>query len=81
MPGDCHYLEGNTNARRRIDHLQRILVDIGLEPERLRMVNMSAAMAAQFVESAEQMTETIQRFGPNPLRMNAKDRGMQEGDR
>ena len=56
-------------------------MDIGLEPERLRMVNMSAAMAAQFVESAEQMTETIQRFGPNPLRMNAKDRGMQEGDR
>jgi coenzyme F420-reducing hydrogenase delta subunit len=45
------------------------------------MVNMSAAMAAQFVEAAEQMDKTIQELGPSPLRKNADDRSMREGDR
>ena len=68
LPGDCHYLEGNVNARRRVERLQDILKTIGLEPERVRMENMSAAMASRFVEVAQEMTETIATLGPNPLK-------------
>lgn len=32
------------------------------------MVNLSSAMAGQFVAYAQEMTETIQQLGPNPLR-------------
>lgn len=32
------------------------------------MVNVSSAMAGQFVAYAQEMTETIETLGPNPLR-------------
>ena len=68
MPGDCHYLEGNANARRRIAQLQELLVQIGLEAQRVQMYNMSSAMAGQFAAAAREMTEQIAALGPNPLR-------------
>jgi F420-non-reducing hydrogenase iron-sulfur subunit len=68
MPGDCHYLEGNANAKRRVGRLQELLTQIGLEAERVQMVNMSSAMAGQFVAAAAQMSQTIAELGPNPLR-------------
>ena len=45
-----------------------MLGEIGLDPERLEMFNMSAAMAADFVKAATEMTERIAAMGPNPLR-------------
>jgi coenzyme F420-reducing hydrogenase delta subunit len=39
-----------------------------LEPERIKMINISAAMASAFVAEGQQMTERIQQLGPNPLR-------------
>ena len=38
------------------------------EAERVRMVNMSAAMASAFVTAAQEMTGLITSLGPNPLR-------------
>jgi F420-non-reducing hydrogenase iron-sulfur subunit len=68
MPGDCHYLEGNANAKRRVERLQELLAQIGLEAERVQMVNVSSAMASQFVAAAAQMSQAIAALGPNPLR-------------
>jgi coenzyme F420-reducing hydrogenase delta subunit len=47
-----------------------LLTQIGLEPERVRMENMSAAMAGQFVSVAKEMTERMAELGPNPLKGN-----------
>lgn len=69
LPGDCHYLEGNTNAQRRVNRIQELLAQIGLEPERIRMFNLSSAMAGRFAEIASEMTEQIGALGPNPLRI------------
>jgi len=44
------------------------LAEIGIEPERLEMFNLSAAMAGEFVKISEQMTDRIKALGPNPLR-------------
>ncbi len=71
MPGDCHYLEGNTNAKRRVKRTQYLLEQIGLEPERVRMFNLSSAMAGRFAEIAKEMTEQIAQLGPSPLRQMA----------
>ena len=68
MPGDCHYLEGNANARRRVEYIQKLLAEIGLEGQRVQMYNLSSAMAGQFVAAAKEMTEQITTLGPNPLR-------------
>ena len=47
---------------------QELLKQIGMEPERVRMFNMSSAMAGGFVSAAMEMTEKIVELGPNPLR-------------
>ncbi len=75
MPGDCHYLEGNVNAKRRMAHVQDVLSSIGLEPERVRMVNLSSAMAGKFTAITQEMTEKIEELGPNPLRERMKAEG------
>ena len=68
MPGDCHYLEGNANAKRRVEYTQHLLRSIGLEPERLRMTNLSSAMGHQFADLATRFAEEIRILGPSALR-------------
>lgn len=68
LPGNCHYLQGNALARQRVGRAQQLLTEIGLEPERVEMFNMSAAMAAEFAAAATEMAERIAALGPSPLR-------------
>lgn len=68
MPGDCHYLEGNVNAQRRVEAARSLLEAIGLKTQRLQMINVSSAMAGQFAFAAAEMTAEIQTLGPSPLR-------------
>jgi len=68
MPGDCHYLEGNVNALRRVEYTQKLLTQIGVDVRRLRMIHLSSAMGHQFAEEATKITEEVRALGPNPLR-------------
>jgi F420-non-reducing hydrogenase iron-sulfur subunit len=63
-PGDCHYVSGNCKASGRIGLLRRMLVDMGLEPERLRLEWVSAQEAERFAELAREMTEQVRAIGP-----------------
>jgi coenzyme F420-reducing hydrogenase delta subunit len=49
---------------------RKLLEDIGLEGQRLQMINISSAMAGQFAFAAAEITAEIERIGPNPLRDN-----------
>jgi coenzyme F420-reducing hydrogenase delta subunit len=51
-----------------VEYVAGLLDEIGLGRERIRMVNMSSAMAVQFAEEVEDMTEKIRTLGINPLR-------------
>ena len=68
LEGGCHFLEGNLRAKRRTEYLRDMLDEIGVGRERLRMVNLSAAMAPTFVERVCETVQTIETLGPNPLR-------------
>ncbi len=46
------------------------MTEIGLDKERLRMVNVSAAMARPLADIIIDMTETVRKLGPNPLGRN-----------
>lgn len=67
LEGGCHFIEGNLCAKRRVNYVRDLLVEIGLDKERLRMVNVSAAMARPLADIIVDMTETIRELGPNPL--------------
>jgi F420-non-reducing hydrogenase iron-sulfur subunit len=61
-------LEGNLRARRRTDRIREMLAEIGVGEARLKMVNLSAAMAPTFVESVQDMVNTVRALGPSPLK-------------
>jgi coenzyme F420-reducing hydrogenase delta subunit len=56
------------NAKRRVERVKNLFTQIGLEPDRVRMFNMSSAMAGEFVKAAMEMSEQIKKLGPSPLR-------------
>ena len=69
LEGECHFLEGNLRARKRVNYVKRVLEEIGIEPARVEMFNLSSAMGPRFAEIAREMTQRIQELGPSPLRM------------
>ena len=68
LEGGCHFLEGNLRARRRVERAKQLLEEIGLEPERLEMYNLSSAEGQRFAEIVTEMTERLKSLGPSPLR-------------
>jgi F420-non-reducing hydrogenase iron-sulfur subunit len=75
MEGGCHFLEGNLRARKRVERARQLLAEIGLEPERLEMFNLSSAQGTRFGEIVTEMSQRVARLGPSPLR---HDRGTME---
>ncbi len=69
LEGGCHFQEGNLRARRRVERAQQILGEIGIEPERLEMFNLSSAEGARFAEIVTLMSKRIAKLGPSPLRL------------
>lgn len=63
-PGDCHYINGNYKARRRVKMLKEVLEPFGIEPERLRLTWIGASDGVRFAEIMREMTAQIRRLGP-----------------
>jgi F420-non-reducing hydrogenase iron-sulfur subunit len=66
LEGGCHFIEGNLIAKKRVKGIQKILEECGLEKERLQMINNSAAMAKNLVDSIHVMIHVVKQMGPNP---------------
>ena len=64
-PGECHYSEGNYLTRRRAHVLKRLLMYIGIEPERFQLRWVSAAEGAKFSAVVKEVTDKITALGPN----------------
>jgi coenzyme F420-reducing hydrogenase delta subunit len=64
LEGECHYLEGNLRAKKRVAYVKRLLAEVQIEPERLEMFNLSSAMGGRFAEIVEEMTERVTKLGP-----------------
>jgi F420-non-reducing hydrogenase iron-sulfur subunit len=68
MEGDCHFVEGNLFAKRRVKRVKGILDRVGVGGERLEMFNLSAGMGGRFAEVVEEMTQRVRVLGPNPVK-------------
>jgi F420-non-reducing hydrogenase iron-sulfur subunit len=71
LEGGCHYLEGNLRARKRVERARQLLREIGLEPERLEMFNLSSAEGTRFAEIVTTMVQRLKQLGASPLRPDA----------
>jgi len=67
IPTDCHYISGNFKAQRRITMVKRLMEQLGIDPERLRLEWISAAEGDKFAKTIREMTEDLKRLGPSPV--------------
>lgn len=77
LEGQCHFLEGNIRAKKRVAYVKALLEEIGIGGERLEMFNMSSSEAPKFVAAVNEMCERIRRLGPSKVRMRKE--GQQGG--
>ena len=63
-PNDCHYAEGNYKMLRRFRLLQRLLGDLGIAAERVRLEWISAAEGEKVKTVMNEMVTTLQGLGP-----------------
>ncbi len=68
-PGDCHYQSGNIKTLRRVPLLRRLLVDLGLEPGRLRLEWVSASEGERFKTVVNEFVDEVRRLGPLDLEL------------
>jgi F420-non-reducing hydrogenase iron-sulfur subunit len=80
LEGGCHFLEGNLRARRRVERVKKFLDEIGIEPQRLEMFNLSSAEGPRFAAIVKEMSERVAPLGPSPLRKSGAvvDQGVAE---
>lgn len=68
LEGECHFSTGNIKARKKVAYVKKVLADIGMEPERVAMYNLSSAQGQRFAEIAGEMVDTITALGPTPVK-------------
>jgi len=68
-PGDCHYINGNFKARRRIKLLKTVLPQFGFEPERLSLTWIAASDGVLLAEVMQDLTARIKALGPSQAKL------------
>ena len=71
--GDCHYVEGNYKTVRRFQMLQRLLRDMGIEDQRVRLEWISASEGERVKTVINDMVEQVRALGPLNLPQHRED--------
>ncbi len=64
--GSCRYIEGNFRAKKRIEWVQKLLDEIGLDGKRLTMYNVSPEDEAEAAQIIQKTVSDLADLGPNP---------------
>ncbi len=74
-PGECHYLEQNYKALRRVHLMKKTLEQFGIEPGRVKLVWASAAEGVRLADEITKMVEEVRQLGPLHWPTSLKDFG------
>lgn len=67
-PGDCHYINGNYKARRRVKLLKEILPKFGFDERRVKLTWIGASEGIDFAKTIKEMVNEVKALGPNETR-------------
>jgi coenzyme F420-reducing hydrogenase delta subunit len=67
-PGDCHYINGNLKARRRVKLLKEILPRFGFDDRRLKLTWIGASEGTDFAKTMKELVAEVKSIGPNEAR-------------
>ncbi len=75
-PNDCHYNEGNFNARRKYIVMRALLTQLGIDMERITISWCSASEGIKFAKLVNEVTEKIKKLGPykDVVQLNKSER-------
>lgn len=62
-PGECHYIEQNYKALRRVTLLKRVLEPMGIDPRRVKLVWASAAEGLHLAQEITNFVDEIRELG------------------
>lgn len=62
--GDCHYQDGNYEARKRVHLVRKVLESLGIEKERIRIELSIDPEGRRIPELAEEMRNELAQMGP-----------------
>jgi F420-non-reducing hydrogenase iron-sulfur subunit len=63
-PGECHYLEQNYKALRRVKLLKRTIQQMGINPDRVKLVWASAAEGVKLANEITKFVNEVKDLGP-----------------
>ena len=63
-PGDCHYQEGNYKTMRRMPLLKKMLAQMGIEDDRVKLDWVSASEGEKFASVVNDITDKVRALGP-----------------
>ena len=63
-PGNCHYIEGNYHAKRKLTLLADLLDYMGIEQGRFQVSWVSASEGVKFAEVVRKFTDQVKALGP-----------------
>src|SRR3989338_536535 len=63
-PGDCHYVQGNLFARRRLSVFRALMDFLGLDNRRLHFAWVSASEGAKWSRLVDEVTKEVRAAGP-----------------
>lgn len=63
-PGDCHYINGNYKARRRIKLLKELLANFGIDSRRIRLTWIGASAGNEFAATVNNLVQEVRELGP-----------------
>lgn len=66
---DCTYKTGDLGAERRVRFVRKLVSQLGLDENRVKMVFVSAAEGDKSGAEVNDFVEEIRKIGPNPIRL------------
>ncbi len=79
-PGDCHYIEGNLKAEKKVNMTTELLHAVGMDTRRFRLEWISASEGAKFANLIKEFVDTLKELGPNPLKKRGSRQDLNEGN-
>ncbi|MDF1537544.1 MAG: hydrogenase iron-sulfur subunit [Candidatus Thorarchaeota archaeon] len=68
-PGGCAFKTGNLGAERRVRFARKLVGQMGMNEDRVKMVFVSAAEGNKFAADINKFAEEIRKIGSNPIRL------------
>jgi quinone-modifying oxidoreductase subunit QmoB len=64
----CHYIKGSELANKRLENVQETLQRLVLEPERIRVLELSHDEFERVPKELDDFAEVLEELGPNPMK-------------